>query len=78
LQKGEGDKMNWIVILMPGGIIMFLFICHWIVNYPKQHWDSLTFRNGDGIKGHFVSVITWIWQLGAIATLVWIVALLSK
>ena len=70
--------MNWIELLMPSGIIMFLSICYFIVKYPEEHWDSLTFKNDEGIKGHLISVVTWIWQLWGTATFVWIVVLLSK
>ena len=70
--------MNWDIILLPSGIIMFIANTFWMFAYPSIVWESLTFRNDDGIKGHLISIANWIWLIGGTWALVKIIALLSN
>jgi hypothetical protein len=45
-------------------IIASLFTVIWSIKYPTIIWESLTFRNKAGVKGHLISVATLLFFFG--------------
>jgi hypothetical protein len=57
-------------IFLPSCIIAFLFTAFWLVKYPQEIWESLTFRNDDGFIGILVSIGIWFFLFGAVIAIV--------
>ena len=45
-------------------LVATFFVILWLVMYPLFMWESLTFRNSDGIKGHLISIVTILFSCG--------------
>jgi len=59
-------------IFFPISCAMAIFYLLWCVIYPRELWESLTFRNDDGLRGHFVSVLTILFMIGFINAIYYI------
>jgi hypothetical protein len=47
-------------ILFAPSLVSALFMVLWIIKYPSEIFESLTFRNEEGVKGHLLSVLSWL------------------
>lgn len=45
-------------------IIAAIFYLIWTILYPSILWESMTFRNHEGFKGHLASVACIVFFLG--------------
>lgn len=60
--------MNNKELFLPLCTVMLLFQTFWTMNYPRQTWNSLLFRDE-----WWIGVVSWIWLIGANAALImWI------
>ena len=53
-------------------IVATVFFVAWIFMYSDILWESLTFRNHNGIKGHCLSLATVLFLLGFVNFVVFI------
>ena len=51
-------------LILPSCLVCMFFVTLYLVLYPTMYWDSLMFRNNDGLMGIAVSVGCWVFFLG--------------
>lgn len=65
-------------IFLIASAVCFIFYTIWVVMYPLELWESLTFRNGEGIKGHAFSIVTIVFLIGFVYFISTVVSLITR
>lgn len=50
--------------LLGVSFIAAIFFISWIFMYPSILWESITFRNNEGVKGYLMSLGTILFLVG--------------
>lgn len=58
---------------LPAGIIMLFFSAFWHIRYPQVMWNVLMFRHRDSGLHILVAILVWIYLVGAVTTLSYLV-----
>lgn len=59
-------------------LVCMIFWIIWLVQYPAIIWDSMRFRNDEGLLGHVMSVLTILFFLGFVNAIYLITKLVSQ
>lgn len=66
-------------ILLPVTIVCFLFVLLWMIQNPVELHEALSFKSNNGrIKDHLISIVIWLFVLGAVTGVVLISKLMLR
>lgn len=57
---------------------MLLFSILWLVKYPMEVWYAMMFRNLETKTDVAACVLIWVWNIGAVLTLCYLVKMIVE
>ena len=58
---------------MEGTVVALIFLIFWVVVFPEELYEALTFKYWSSPKDRVASIFLWIYSIIALSSIPWII-----